>query len=100
MRRNPITQNGKRKHSSNPANGKKPLVRLSANVREDQKDRWLEARDRAAEIDGIHNPDNGTYLARIIDYGLRLDQASLAEYVKTHKRSRDKDPRDKDPAQT
>lgn len=95
MRRNQNTNNGKR----NPADGKEDLVRLSGNVKPKEKETWWEMVLRAAKIDGIHDPNSGTFLSRIINMGLRLDQACLsvavaaqAEYLKTQKRRRDEDP--------
>ena len=89
MRRNKNSNNGKR----NQGNGKEELVRLSGNVKPEEKTEWWEMVLRAAKIDGIHDPNSGTFLSRIINRGLRLDDASLSEYQKTHtKRRRDEDP--------
>lgn len=46
--------------------------------------------ERVARVDKIRNPSRGTLLKRMV--GLRLDQASIAEYLKTHKQRRDEDP--------
>lgn len=81
----------------NGSNGKNPkddsdTARISAYVTKEQKREWLEQRRQDAEIDDIRNPDNGTFLARAIKYKLRFDLASIAAYVKTHKRRRDQTP--------
>lgn len=95
MRRTQSTNNGKR----NQTISKEDLVRLSGNVLRKEKERWWESVLQAAKIDGIRDPNSGTFLARIINMGLRLDQACLsvaieaqAEYLKTHERRRDEDP--------
>ena len=82
------TTNGRRTQN----NGQMLRVRLSGNVTPGEKKRWFGEIKRSAAVDGIHNPDSGTFLSRIINSGLRLDQASIANYVKTHKDRRDEDP--------
>lgn len=100
MRRIQNTNNGKRNQSNN--NGQvspDDIVRLSGNVLRKEKGTWWEMVLLAAKIDGIRDPNSGTFFARIINKGLRLDQACLDiavaaqnEYIKTHKRKRDEDP--------
>lgn len=99
MRRIQSTNNGKRNQSNNGQESQDDLVRLSGNVLRKEKETWWEMVLQAAKIDHIRDPNSGTFLARIINKGLRLDQACLdiavaaqSEYLKTHKRRRDEDP--------
>jgi hypothetical protein len=66
-------------------------IRFSCYLSQADYDIWIEERDKVAEAEGIRYPDNGTFFLRWVR-NLRLDQASINGYVKTHKRRRDQDP--------
>lgn len=99
MRRIQSTNNGKRNQSNNGQESPDDIVRLSGNVLRKEKGSWWDMVLLAAKIDGIRDPNSGTFFARIINSGLRIDKvlldvavAAQTEYLKTHKRRRDEDP--------
>ena len=55
-------------------------VRLTAYITASEKKQWETILDRACEVDGIRNRDNGTFLGRIIRARLALDKDSIAKY--------------------
>jgi hypothetical protein len=77
---------------ANTGNGNHKSVRLSGYVTPAEKKTWMERVAEASEIEGLRNPDSGTFLSRIIKFGLRLDLASMAQYGRITKRRRDQNP--------
>lgn len=78
MQRNGNGNNGVRK---NGGSGKKNSKKISGYLRTDLFEKFERKKQRAAEIDGIRNLDNGTMLGLLIQLVPSFDRQSLARYA-------------------